>query len=280
VVAPQLFHQGRYEKFTVLSRFKRAWFELEKANHSALKVYDINQVKYTSDFVCEPNAVPDEVPGFQLESEKKKNLRILFPDGEVAANGRLQNFLRTKVSDYKLNRDLPSGNHTSILSPYLASGVISAKFCIHTALTMNNGQLESGNAGIVKWIDELIWREFFKYILYTFPHVCMDKPLNIETIGIKWNDDEKMFQAWKDGRTGYPIVDAAMRELKQTGWLHNRPRQIVASFLTKDLLINWQRGEEYFMLTLIDADFASNNGTPSFTYFLRGMGKLFIYSWL
>ena len=113
--------------------------------------------------------------------------------------------------------------------------------------------------GFDTFINELVWREFYYQILTHFPHV-MTAPFRPEFAGIPWSTDEKSFQRWMDGTTGYPIVDAAMRQLRDEGWMHNRARMIVASFLTKDLHINWQWGERYFFSVLTDADHASNNG--------------------
>jgi deoxyribodipyrimidine photo-lyase len=113
--------------------------------------------------------------------------------------------------------------------------------------------------GVQTWINELIWRDFYMMILHHFPHV-LQGAFREKYDRILWRNDKADLQAWQNGLTGYPIVDAAMRQLKQTGWMHNRARMIVASFLCKDLLINWQLGEEWFMQNLIDGDTAANNG--------------------
>ncbi|WP_322509387.1 FAD-binding domain-containing protein, partial [Anaerolinea sp.] len=113
--------------------------------------------------------------------------------------------------------------------------------------------------GYEAWLNELIWREFYISILYHYPHV-LAMAFNPALRAIEWRDAPSELQAWKEGKTGYPVVDAAMRQLKATGWMHNRARMIVASFLTKDLLINWQEGEQWFMQNLVDGDPAANNG--------------------
>jgi deoxyribodipyrimidine photolyase len=113
--------------------------------------------------------------------------------------------------------------------------------------------------GIAKWLDELVWREFYAAILETHPRV-LRSAFRPEYDTLRWNRDERGFRAWCEGRTGYPFVDAAMRQLRATGWMHNRPRMLVASFLAKDLLIDWRRGERFFMQRLVDGDPASNNG--------------------
>jgi deoxyribodipyrimidine photolyase len=110
------------------------------------------------------------------------------------------------------------------------------------------------------WISELVWRDFYRHILFAHPRVCKYKAYKADTDSIPWSYDKDLFQKWCEGQTGYPIVDAGMRQLNETGWMHNRLRMIVAMFLTKHLLIDWRWGEKYFMQNLIDGDFASNNG--------------------
>lgn len=114
-------------------------------------------------------------------------------------------------------------------------------------------------AGAEIWLNELVWREFFIQILYHFPYV-RERSFNPVFANIQWRNKEEEFEAWKAGYTGVPIVDAGMRQLKEVGWMHNRARMIVASFLVKDLLINWRRGEAWFMENLLDGDLAANNG--------------------
>jgi len=122
-----------------------------------------------------------------------------------------------------------------------------------------NSQLVSRNLGSETWLNELIWREFYIQILYHFPHVAKTA-FNKSLANIPWRNNESEFAAWKEGCTGMPVVDAAMRQLKETGWMHNRARMIVASFLVKDLLIDWRWGEAWFMENLLDGDIAANNG--------------------
>ncbi len=124
---------------------------------------------------------------------------------------------------------------------------------------MSAGRSAEAKHGAEIWLNELIWREFYIQILYHFPHVSKGS-FNPSLANIVWRNNESEFAAWKHGRTGMPIVDAAMRQLKQTGWMHNRARMIVASFLVKDLLIDWRWGEKWFMENLLDGDTAANNG--------------------
>tara|TARA_B000000565_G_scaffold115275_1_gene86871 strand:- start:422 stop:1117 length:696 start_codon:yes stop_codon:yes gene_type:complete len=146
------------------------------------------------------------------------------------------------------------------MSPYLAIGAISNRRCLLEALKLNNFELQTGNKGVCKWIDEIIWREFYKNIMHSFPRVSMNKPFNMSTTSIQWRHNEVEIKAWKDGKTGFPLIDAAMLQLKYEGWMHNRLRMVVAMFFTKNLLHDWRIGEAFFMENLIDGDFASNNG--------------------
>ena len=125
----------------------------------------------------------------------------------------------------------------------------------------NNGFLDEGDKGIVHWVSEILWREFYKHIIYNFPKVSMGKPFISNTSNIKWNIDESALNRWKKGETGIPIVDAGMRELWSTGYMHNRLRMIVGSFLVKNLLTHWHEGEKWFWDCLVDADLASNSAS-------------------
>jgi deoxyribodipyrimidine photo-lyase len=120
--------------------------------------------------------------------------------------------------------------------------------------------LDDSKSGAFCWLNEIIWREFYRHLIVAWPKLSRDQPFLGWTRNVMWQQSDSMLSAWQQGRTGYPIVDAAMRQLRQTGWMHNRLRMITASFLTKDLLIHWQAGEQWFMSQLIDGDLASNNG--------------------
>ncbi len=179
----------------------------------------------------------------------------LWMPGERGAAARLRAFLRGQSADYRGTRDFPALEGTSRLSPHLRFGEISARQVWHTFLRgPAGGRIELTGAGFVR---QLGWREFARYTLHHFPDLPI-RPLRSEFAAFKWRDDARALDAWRHGRTGYPIVDAGMRELWQTGWLHNRLRMIVGSFLVKDLLIPWQRGEAWFWDTLVDADRANN----------------------
>jgi deoxyribodipyrimidine photo-lyase len=152
------------------------------------------------------------------------------------------------IDDYDQYRDFPALNHTTHLGIALRFGTISIRKCVQFALQHNE-----------TWLNELIWREFFMQILYHFPKV-VHYSFKEKYENIQWRNDEKEFKLWCEGKTGYPIVDAGMRELNETGFMHNRVRMVVASFLTKHLLIDWRWGEAYFAEKLLDYELSSNNG--------------------
>jgi len=184
----------------------------------------------------------------------------LFPAGEAEAQRRLVKFTTSAIQRYANERDRMDLDGTSGLSPYLRFGMLSARqaaWATHTAGVYSINASTSG--GTDAWLNELIWREFYLAILYHFPHVRR-MAFRPALRSIAWRNDPDEFTAWAEGRTGYPVVDAAMRQLQQTGWMHNRARMITASFLTKDLLVDWHWGERYFMQHLLDGDPASNNG--------------------
>ncbi len=152
------------------------------------------------------------------------------------------------IKNYDKTRDIPSVEGTSFASVHLRFGTVSVRELVKLALQLNE-----------QWLNELIWREFFMMILFHFPHV-VDQNFKRKYDAIKWRNNEKEFALWCKGETGYPFVDAGMRQLNQTGWMHNRVRMIVASFLCKHLLIEWRWGEAYFAEKLSDYELSSNNG--------------------
>jgi deoxyribodipyrimidine photo-lyase len=183
---------------------------------------------------------------------------VLPPAGEKAGRDRLRQFAAQELLRYKSQRDFPARDSTSQLSPHLRMGSLSPRTVL--AAVEKAGQAHpASHAEKDVFVNELIWRDFYRQILWHFPHVS-DSCFKPQYNDLKWENDERLFAAWCEGRTGYPIVDAGMRQLNLTGWMHNRARMIVAMFLTKDLLISWQWGERYFMQRLFDADLASNNG--------------------
>ena len=187
----------------------------------------------------------------------------LWPAGEAEAWRRLQHFLTEHAAEYDEWRDFPARSGTSTLSPYLALGVISIRqvlYALHAAAgTTSFGELIQSK-GYGTWLNELIWREFYKHILLLFPKVACGQTLQARFKVWPWRQDEAQFKLWCEGKTGYPLIDAAMRQLNQTGWMHNRLRMNVAVFLAKFLKIDWRWGESYFSRHLIDGDLSANNG--------------------
>jgi deoxyribodipyrimidine photo-lyase len=175
----------------------------------------------------------------------------IFPAGEAAAQKTLADFIAKWLPGYATNRNIVDVAGTSQLSPHLRAGTIGIRAIL--------AKLAAAQPKDDIFLKELIWREFYLQILSNFPHV-MRGSFRKEYDALPWQNNETHFKAWCEGRTGYPIVDAAMRCLNATGWMHNRLRMIVAMFLTKDLLITWQWGERYFMQQLVDGDMAANNG--------------------
>ena len=178
--------------------------------------------------------------------------------GAASARARLDTFLDATAHGYHIDRDFPAVAGTSRLSPFLRFGTISVRECFRRGLALARDEPGAGE-GTSKWLDELVWREFFHAILDAHPRV-LDGPFHPEYDALDWDPRPDRLEAWTVGMTGYPIVDAGMRELAATGWMHNRARMIAASFLAKDLHLDWRDGERWFMRRLVDGDPANNNG--------------------
>jgi deoxyribodipyrimidine photo-lyase len=182
--------------------------------------------------------------------------------GEQNAQKRLRWFTQGPIHSYARTRNLPAMDGSSKLSPHFRFGTLSPHMAIHAALNALAKDGRVSRPDVLTWVDELIWREFFQQVLASFPHVA-EEPFRKAAVPPSREpgpERNPLFLAWCEGKTGYPIVDAGMRQLNQTGWMHNRVRMVVASFLIKDLRIDRQSGERYFMQRLIDADVAANNG--------------------
>ncbi len=178
--------------------------------------------------------------------------------GEIGAQLRLDEFLETGISGYKEGRNYPTALNVSRLSPHLHFGEISPRQAWHSAKTLSAARAcETDGA---HFLSELGWREFSNHLLYHFPHLTEDN-LQVKFNAFPWRDDAEDLAAWQHGQTGYPIIDAGMRELWQTGYMHNRVRMIVGSFLVKNLLLHWKLGADWFWDTLVDADLANNSAS-------------------
>lgn len=222
---------GAGTPYTVFTPYSRKW--KEKVNEFYLRSYP-TEAYFEAFFKSEPLEIPSlQRMGFE-------------PTGQPFPSKTVRNEL---IEHYKEQRDIPSVPGTSRLSVHLRFGTISVRELARKAQTLNE-----------TFLNELIWRDFYMQILWHFPHVGQGKAFRPEYDKIEWRHDEVQFKAWCEGRTGYPIVDAGMRELNATGFMHNRVRMVVASFLTKHLLIDWRWGEAYFAQKLLDYDLSANNG--------------------
>ena len=252
VYQPGFLKTGQGLPYSVFTPFKRKWIE-----NFEMDFLDFEYQYQPRESLNYSSNIRDF--DFNFETTHQVNMDT-WPAGEDEAETKLLKFLKEKVLNYSKNRNDPILDGTSRISPYLASGIISSKKCILEALKINNFEFSSGHIGVTKWIDEIVWREFYKNIMFSFPKVSKGQPFQDYSKAIKWRYDEDEFIAWKEGKTGFPIVDAAMRQLIHEGWMHNRLRMVVAMFFTKNMLLDWRLGEAYFMQNLIDGDFASNNG--------------------
>lgn len=239
----------------IFTPFKNTW--LKKASeHDAWR--PLSPYYRTFKLSMPSDQVPKQIKGF----ENHINLDH-WPAGELAAQQRLELFCAEKIEQYHAQRDFPFLPGTSQLSPYLAQGVLSPSQCIQTildSLGTSDFMAIQKHTGAATWLSELIWREFYRHIMFFHPEVCRYKPYKPRTDKLVWRKSEEDFQRWCEGKTGFPLVDAAMRQLNQTGWMHNRLRMVVAMFFSKTLFLDWRKGEQYFMQHLIDGDLASNNG--------------------
>lgn len=254
LLIPGTVKTGADQFYRVFTPFSKACKEiLRTAPYRLTKA----PVKQQSGLLPSSDPLPEEMPGW---SKPETHLQIGWPASTHEADLRLQGFVENKISKYQVNRDFPAIAGTSTLSPYLAAGLVSAGQCLHAAMQVNQGETATGDSGVITWINEILWREFYQHLIYGFPSLSMHQPMRPDTNAVVWRQAPEDFKAWCEARTGVPIVDAAMRQLVQTGWMHNRLRMIVAMYLTKNLLIDWRMGEAFFMQHLIDGELAANNG--------------------
>lgn len=257
LVEPWDIESGSGKPYTVYTPFKKRWRAVSKSDNGP----------FTYDLKGKLTPIPDEVAGDlpDLAAFGMANDVPLPAAGARAASDRLTAFCSAKIYGYAHNRNRladpfdPAGG-TSSLSPYIRWGMISPRQVRAAAVEAYRAAPDaSARESVVAWMDEIIWHEFYTHILWHFPRVVHGN-FNPAYDNLPWRDPGDEFDAWADGRTGFPVVDAAMRQLRATGWMHNRARMIVASFLTKDLLIHWRYGEQHFMRYLLDGDIAPNNG--------------------
>lgn len=244
--------------YTVFTPYKNAW--LKKINAFYLKSYPTK--KYRAAIAACPEALRQSVPTLaELGFETTNLAQLKIPTGTVGAKTLFNDFLK-RIDCYQETRDFPAIKGPSYLSVHLRFGTISVRQLAAAAHQRMHETSPGISAGASTWLSELIWRDFYFQILHHFPHVASNafKP---EYDAITWEHGKQanaLFAAWCDGLTGYPLVDAAMAQINQTGYMHNRLRMVVASFLVKDLGIDWRWGERYFALRLNDFDLSANNG--------------------
>ncbi|EGO02195.1 hypothetical protein SERLA73DRAFT_104574 [Serpula lacrymans var. lacrymans S7.3] len=293
IIEPGVLETKNGKAYTVYSPYQRNWIATLNSNISTY--LDSSPIPQRNSIIVRQHpifgplfeiAVPDFVDGFKLEDIDKETMQKVWPAGADAAKEVLSRFLHTKsrvsqigaadplaseaevsekrsrVIAYKDVRDRADRDTTSRISPYLSAGVISARECVRASMVLLDiTKVEAGRTtGVGKWVQEIAWRDFYNNVLASYPRVSMGRPFQEKMADVKWEVNEEHLNAWKQGKTGIPIVDAAMRQVNTMGWMHNRMRMIVAMFLSKDLMLDWRLGERYFMEQLIDGDLASNNG--------------------
>lgn len=235
--------------YGVFTPYKNA--HLAKLNAYYLKAYPVK--KYSHHLA---SVKPEPMPTLEQMGFQRTNLaEMRLPTGMVGAQQLFADFLH-RIDHYHDARNFPAIKGVSYLSVHVRFGTISIRQLAHAAWQLT----QAGNEGAVIWLNELIWRDFYFQVLFHRPDLQQGRAYKPEYDALPFPNNEAWFSAWCDGRTGFPIVDAAMRQLNQTGYMHNRLRMVVASFLVKDLLIDWRWGERYFAEKLIDFDFAANNG--------------------
>jgi deoxyribodipyrimidine photo-lyase len=245
-----VFHKDEIQNesgrpFKVYSPYARRWKSMFLAERDAA-----DHTVTPHSFIREKD-LPSDTERPSLHSLGFNEAKLWLEPGENAANRRLAEFDR-QIEDYERARDFPAAHKTSHLSVDFRFGTLSIRAAVRTCLVRKS-------AGADKWLNELIWRDFYQQILQNFPYVT-EKPFQTQYENVRYPGVEEHWEKWRDGLTGYPLVDAAMRCLNKTGYMHNRLRMIVAAFLTKDLLIDYRRGEAWFAKQLLDYELASNNG--------------------
>lgn len=253
----EILTKSNHTPYTVYTPFWKNWRSQEKAEPVAelkgaegLTAAELSQAQAAG--VIELPSAKDL--GYVWDND------LLLAPGEAAARDRLEQFCDGIIQNYGEQRDFPAIDGTSRLSAANKFGAIGIRTLWQAATAAyNHSRSDEVRDQIQTWQQELAWREFYQHAMYFFPELA-DSPYREEFKTFPWDNNEEHFQAWCEGKTGYPIVDAAMHQLNEVGWMHNRCRMIVASFLTKDLIINWQWGEKYFMQKLYDGDLSANNG--------------------
>ncbi len=244
--------------FSVFTPYKNAW--LKKLSPAQLKplACEVPDSKSPGRYAPIPKAMDTGIPSLESMGFRPTGIEKYLRAGSKGANLFLADFLK-RIDQYNISRDFPATKGVSYLSTYLRFGLLSIRGLVREA----HRRMLAGSLGASTWLSELIWRDFYFMILANHPRLAKGESFKPDYDKIVWEQGakaQKLFKAWCDGQTGYPLVDAAMHQLNQSGYMHNRLRMIVASFLCKDLGIDWRWGEQYFAEHLNDFELASNNG--------------------
>jgi deoxyribodipyrimidine photo-lyase len=238
--------------FSVFTPYRNAWLKALTPAH--LRAHAVSSLGAA--LARPPRAVDQGLPSLEAMGFARTNLAQLGVRPGMGGGAALFADFKRRIDDYAEARNFPAVKGPSYLSVHLRFGTVSVR---ELAAYAHARSLEPGGTGAMSWLSELIWRDFYAQILWHHPHV-VGGAFKCDYDALRFPDDLALFTAWKEGRTGFPLVDAAMRQLNSTGYMHNRLRMVAASFLVKDLLVHWKWGEKYFADTLIDFDLASNNG--------------------
>jgi deoxyribodipyrimidine photo-lyase len=255
--SPEEIQSGAGTPYTVYSPFWKNWSSKPKAEPAP----DLKQVEGLTEAELE---LARQAGAIALPTAKELGFvwdnPLMLDPGEQPAQDRLEEFCATAILDYQEQRNYPSQPGTSLLSAALKFGTIGVRTVwAATESAIAQSRSDETNDNIRVWRQEIAWREFYQHAMYFFPELA-DGAYRKVLQTFPWENSARYFQAWCEGQTGYPIVDAAMRQMNETAWMHNRCRMIVASFLTKDLIVDYRLGEKYFMQVLYDGDLSANNG--------------------
>ena len=251
VFAPDEIVAGSGNPYRVFTPYAKAWLKrFDLARDAAEHVPDLSRLMPLKGL--EPHLQTHRLPDLGFVETP-----LWLEPGEAAAKARVKEFMDGRVDDYATARNYPALKGASGLSVHLRHGTVSVREVFRQAYA--HSESDDEGSGPRKFVSEVIWRDFYQMILGTFPYV-VDRPFDRRYWGIAYPGTDAQYDAWERGLTGYPIVDAAMRQINETGYMHNRLRIVAASFLTKDLLVDYRRGEAYFARLLLDFELASNNG--------------------
>lgn len=253
IVEPELIKSKTGSAFKVFKLWYNEWCKFIYNKDSKLKL-EADPIPNKEYVEVEENNIDIKKIGL----ERGKLMKSLYTDDEEEVLDKLDSFIKSDLEDYETEKDFPITSKSSSLSPYINIGLISTRTIV--SRTLNNYDSKNSKSSSTAFIREVAWRDFYRHKIVEFPHVVMNRPFNLKTENLSWNNDPELFDKWCKGETGFPIVDLTMKKLNKEGYINNRCRMIVSNLLVKNLHVDWRYGEQYFMSKLIDADFASNNG--------------------